>query len=82
VEDLARKSLRGGILLSLDFLRDIVLSGDSVFVLPPEVARPFILLLNTDCPEVIGLVNHSATVLVMLKELILNYIITTGEAQW
>jgi hypothetical protein len=27
--------------------------------------------LSTDCPEVIGLVNHSATVLVMGKVLIL-----------
>jgi hypothetical protein len=47
-----------------------VLSSDIVFVLHLMSLDP-IPPLSTDCPEVIGLVNHSATALVITKALIL-----------
>ncbi len=69
-----RKSLRNGVLLLLDVLNRVgVLSGDVViFVLYLMLLDP-VPPLSTDCPEVIGLVNHSATVLVERKVLILTY---------
>jgi hypothetical protein len=50
-----------------------VFSGDVVFLCCTRCRSIPIPPLNTDCPEVIGLVNHSATVLVMLKVPILNH---------
>jgi hypothetical protein len=46
---LARKALRNGVLLSLEFTRVGALPGDFVFVLHlMSSCRPLFLLLNTD----------------------------------
>jgi hypothetical protein len=57
-----------------------VLSGGFVFVLYLMSLDPLVPPLNTDCPEVIGLVNHSATVFVMVKVLIFNYLLAKRGA--
>jgi hypothetical protein len=48
------------------------------FVLHVMLLEP-IPPLSTDCPEVIRLVNHSATVLVVTKLLILNHVFSEGS---
>ena len=48
-----------------------VLSGDFVIFVSHLMSLDPFPPLNTDCPEVVGLVNHSATVLVMAKMFIL-----------
>ena len=55
-------------------VRVVVWLGDFVFFfcVAPEIGRT-LFPLNTDLPEVIGLVNHYTAVFTTVKVLILNY---------
>ena len=66
VKDLWPENPSQWILLSLDFVI-VDVSGGLLHLMSLDPVHPF----STDCPEVIGLVNHSATALIIVKALIL-----------